>query len=298
MAAAPAAVALAGAGRGEEREEDSFLAAMADVDGGASKPGSARPAHVLPWTPAEDTLILQGVRDAGCRWSLIAVTLPGRSDNAVRNRWHRLEKADRQRREAIEAGRTIEGYRCRKCGQYKKGHMCLGLQGDAEDAGGEALPGDSSEPVLEQPPAPPSPKASSSSASGMCLIQQMTSASAPAIGMMPMALPGAVLGESCDATMPYHAGGVVAKIEPDSVTVNSELEGPACAELKLPTPMDMPLGSMPMQLHNRDLASPGAEPYESGWVTNMFANTMFADGLDAFLDIGDSPSQHELMLRA
>ena len=76
------------------------------------------------WTPLEDGLIMSGVRTSGFRWSLIAQRLPGRSGNAVRNRYHRLEKAEAQRRAARESGRKIEGYKCRKCGQYKRGHIC------------------------------------------------------------------------------------------------------------------------------------------------------------------------------
>ena len=80
----------------------------------------------MMWTPLEDGLIMSSVRtsDFRKRWSLIAQRLPGRSGNAVRNRYHRLEKAEAQRRAARESGRNIEGYKCRKCGQYKRGHIC------------------------------------------------------------------------------------------------------------------------------------------------------------------------------
>lgn len=45
------------------------------------------------WTPLEDDLIRKGVVVHGCRWRKIAAQLPGRSDDAVRNRWNRLREA-------------------------------------------------------------------------------------------------------------------------------------------------------------------------------------------------------------
>jgi len=41
------------------------------------------------WSPHEDELIRKGVEQLGCRWRVIAAQLPGRSDDAVRNRWSR-----------------------------------------------------------------------------------------------------------------------------------------------------------------------------------------------------------------
>ena len=45
------------------------------------------------WTRAEDEVILQGVASFGYKWRRLASMLPNRSDDAVRNRWHRLEEA-------------------------------------------------------------------------------------------------------------------------------------------------------------------------------------------------------------
>jgi len=45
------------------------------------------------WTTAEDELIRSSVEQYGCKWRVIAAQLPGRSDDAVRNRWNRLREA-------------------------------------------------------------------------------------------------------------------------------------------------------------------------------------------------------------
>lgn len=44
------------------------------------------------WTRAEDLAILATVRRLGTQWPRIAMQLPGRTPDAVRNRWHRLQK--------------------------------------------------------------------------------------------------------------------------------------------------------------------------------------------------------------
>lgn len=44
------------------------------------------------WTELEDDIIRTSVLSHGCRWRRIALMLPGRSDDAVRNRWSRLRE--------------------------------------------------------------------------------------------------------------------------------------------------------------------------------------------------------------
>lgn len=51
------------------------------------------------WRLSEDQLIKAGVEEHGFKWSAIAANLPNRTDNAVRNRWHRMERARKFREE-------------------------------------------------------------------------------------------------------------------------------------------------------------------------------------------------------
>ena len=99
------------------------------------------------WTVEEDLLILKLVEQHGKRWSRIAQELTGRTDNGVRNRWNRMEKA-----QASKA--TGSGYRCRRCGQPKRGHICSALtSGGAPAAAREAK----AAAFSKRPKSPPSP---------------------------------------------------------------------------------------------------------------------------------------------
>ena len=45
----------------------------------------------MSWTRAEDAVIVNSVQELGHKWFQIAQRLPGRTDHAIRNRYHRLQ---------------------------------------------------------------------------------------------------------------------------------------------------------------------------------------------------------------
>ena len=44
----------------------------------------------LSWTPTEDDVIVASVDELGHKWYQIAARLPGRTEHAIRNRYHRV----------------------------------------------------------------------------------------------------------------------------------------------------------------------------------------------------------------
>jgi len=123
------------------------------------------------WTQSEDSVIMQAVASIGGKWRRIAEMLPNRSDDAVRNRWHRLEEARKyhQQKEvastqglapavvAPSSGVRKAGYKCSKCGMPKKHHIC-----QAQAA--QPMPPDPMRAIARRPPpAKPHPPADSES---------------------------------------------------------------------------------------------------------------------------------------
>jgi hypothetical protein len=74
-----------------------------------------------PWTTEEDAILFREQRRVGNKWTEIANFLHGRSENAVKNRWHNAKMTQRRRlrRQATEHSRLEQNQRARQHCEYE-----------------------------------------------------------------------------------------------------------------------------------------------------------------------------------
>lgn len=74
----------------------------------ATGDGRTKPER-LSWTPHEDGTILSSVGELGHKWNKIALRLPGRTEHAIRNRYHRLQTSVADRRGPPPQSQSLQG---------------------------------------------------------------------------------------------------------------------------------------------------------------------------------------------
>jgi len=81
------------------------------------------------WTSVEDAMLLEKVGVLGTKWSEIVKEFPGRSDNAVKNRWNTLLRKEQRKQQKAEGGGR----------QPAKRKRAAAAAADADDAGAPPL---------------------------------------------------------------------------------------------------------------------------------------------------------------
>ena len=66
----------------------------------------------VSWSSYEDQVIVRAVQELGPRWCAVAARLPSRTDQAVRNRWNRL-----QQRARVQARTMLNQFQQGRCAQ-------------------------------------------------------------------------------------------------------------------------------------------------------------------------------------
>ena len=66
--------------------------------------------HRVSWTSEEDQMIVRAVQELGPRWCAVASRLPSRTDQAVRNRWNRLQQRARVQAKAAGMSQAAQGF--------------------------------------------------------------------------------------------------------------------------------------------------------------------------------------------
>jgi hypothetical protein len=72
------------------------------------------------WTQEEDEILIQWQKQWGNKWSRIAALLPGRTDNAVKNRWNSSLK---RRLEHVESGGAGAAKKVRRIGRCSRANV-------------------------------------------------------------------------------------------------------------------------------------------------------------------------------